>query len=101
MSFSFATGILKIMWEVRYEYIKKNGWQVECKPELLCGAMSVTIGFINEKGRDDETQLDILPYDERDLSSLFSEFCKENGFPEDTVTYIPIVQMAEGMEALV
>lgn len=68
---------------------------------MLCGAMSVTIGFINEKGRDDETQLDILPYDERDLSSLFSEFCKENGFPEDTVTYIPIVQMAEGMEALV
>ena len=68
---------------------------------MLCGAMSVTIGFINEKGRDDETQLDILPYDERDLSSLFSEFCKENGFPEDTVTYIHIVQMAEGMEALV
>ena len=83
------------------QYIKKNGWQVECEPELLCGAMSVTIGFISEKGRDDETQLDILPYDEGNLSSLFSEFCKENGFPEDTVTYIHIVQMAEGMEALV
>lgn len=54
-SFSFATGILKIMWEVRYEYIKKNGWQVECKPELLCGVMSATIGFINDKGQDDET----------------------------------------------
>ena len=55
MSFSFATGILKIMWKVRYEYIKKNGWQVECKPELLCGVMSATIGFINDKGQDDET----------------------------------------------
>jgi hypothetical protein len=55
VSFSFATGILKIMWEVRYEYIKKNGWQVECKPELLCGVMSATIGFINDKGQDDET----------------------------------------------
>ena len=80
MSFSFATGILKIMWEVRYEYIKKNGWQVECKPELLCGAMSVTIGFINEKGRDDETQLDILPYDERDLAACFLSFAKKMGF---------------------
>ena len=68
---------------------------------MLCGAMSVTIGFINDKGQDDETQLDNPPYDERDLSSLFSEFCKENGFPDDTVTYIYIDQMAESMEALV
>lgn len=82
------------------EYLKKNGWQIECKPEL-CKAMSVTIGFINEKKQEEETQMDILAYNEKELSSLFSEFCKENGFPQNTVTYIDVVQIAESLEKLV
>lgn len=82
------------------QYIKKKGWSIECEKGLLCGAMSVTIGFIDGEGKEDETQMDILAYNEKELSSLFSKFCKENGFPQNTVTYIVIVQMAESMGKL-
>ena len=47
------------------------------------------IGFINSDGMNDET--DFFVDDLEDLVALFSEFCRENGFAEDSVTYIQIV----------
>lgn len=55
-----------------------------------------SIGFIDpKKGQwqgdgvaNDETQLEAESLEE--LASLYEEFCRENGFPEDTVTYIEI-----------
>lgn len=49
------------------------------------------IGFVNDKGNDDETEYSA--YSLKELSELFSEFCRENGFNEDTVTYIRSVNV--------
>lgn len=62
--------------------------------------MCVDVGFIDDEGREDETQMDINAYDEQELSSLFADFCKENKFPTNTVTYVTIVQIADTMEEL-
>lgn len=48
------------------------------------------IGFTNSEGREDETQFDIhgmrtLQETIEVLSSLFEDFCKENGFRSDSV----------------
>lgn len=45
------------------------------------------IGFINDEGREDETQFDGVK-SIRELQELFSGFCKENNFPENTVLYV-------------
>lgn len=81
------------------EYIRKKGWQRECDSKV-CRAMSVDIGFLNDKRQHDETQFDIRAYDVDELSQLFSEFCNENGFRKNTVTNITIVKMADKMEKL-
>ena len=44
------------------------------------------IGFINSDGMNDETEFFVD--DLEDLVSLFGEFCRENGFTEDSVTHI-------------
>ena len=44
------------------------------------------IGFINSDGMNDETEFFVD--DLEDLVALFDEFCRENGFAEDSVTYI-------------
>ena len=44
------------------------------------------IGFINSDGMNDETEFFVD--DLEDLVALFGEFCRENGFTEDSVTYI-------------
>ncbi len=44
------------------------------------------IGFINDEGRDDETQFSAENID--DLVELWEEFCRENGFRYDSVTYV-------------
>lgn len=81
------------------QYIKKYGWEIECNPQR-CRVMSVDIGFINDEKREDETEFDIMAYDEGELSDLFKDFCRENGFPQNTVTYVCVVQMADSMEEL-
>ena len=80
------------------QYIKKYGWNLECKSKI-CWAMNVNIGFSNE-GQDDETQFSIEAYDVDELNNLFADFCKENGFKQNTVTYITIVEMADSIEDL-
>lgn len=44
------------------------------------------IGFINSDGMNDETEFFVD--DLEDLVALFDEFCRENGFTEDSVTHI-------------
>lgn len=81
------------------QFIKKHGWQME-NTSKQGRAMSVDIGFVNDEGREDETQMDINAYDEQELSKLFTAFCKENKFPINTVTYVTIVQIADTMDEL-
>lgn len=53
--------------------------------------MCVDVGFVNDIGQDDEKQMDINAYDERELNRLFTDFCKENKFSTNTMTYVTIV----------
>lgn len=81
------------------QFIKKQGWQMKC--DAKAGRfMSVDIGFMHVNGQEDETQMDINAYDEQELSELFADFCRENQLPDDTVTYITIVQIADTMDKL-
>ena len=45
------------------------------------------IGFINSDGSEDETQFDDVR-SIKELEYLFFQFCKENGFRKNSVTYI-------------
>ncbi|MDE6388931.1 MAG: hypothetical protein K2L82_14115 [Lachnospiraceae bacterium] len=45
------------------------------------------IGFVNNEGGEDETQFENVK-SIRELQELFSGFCKENNFPENTVLYV-------------
>lgn len=48
------------------------------------------IGFINSDGMEDETQFESVKT-LKELSDLFRDFCKENGFKTNTVTYVEAV----------
>lgn len=57
--------------------------------------ISYNIGFVNDEGKDDETQFDIPAYKNQseaieELMSLFNDFCKENNIKERRITYIEI-----------
>lgn len=79
------------------EYLKKNGWNADCDV-TGCRRMSVDIGFINPDGKEDETQFDIAAYDVIELATLFADFCKENKFALNTVTYVVIAAVDDGMD---
>lgn len=81
------------------QFIREYGWRMECASRQG-KVMSVNIGFINNAGRKDETQMDINAYDEQELSMLFGEFCKENRFSADTVDYVVVVKMTDSMDNL-
>lgn len=74
------------------QYIKEKGWQMESDTELPYRSMDVDISFQTD-GIADETQFHINAYDVNELTELFSEFCKENNIPNNTVTSINIVQI--------
>lgn len=48
------------------------------KEIVTTGGGTYRIGFINTDGQEDETELE----------ELYSDFCKENGFRQNTVTYV-------------
>ena len=55
----------------------------------MCNAM-YNIAFVNSEEQDDETQFDIhgeksLEETAEELSSLFADFCKENGYNKNSV----------------
>lgn len=84
------------------QYIQKHGWQYYGEHIILYGAISVQVGFINDEGNDDETEFSIEVGDcMNELDQLFSDFCKENGFSNDTVTYVTIVRTANSMDELI
>ena len=85
------------------QYVKKNGFQTEISGPLKRW-QTVDIGFMNSDGRNDETQFDVQLVLEdsglEELNSLFTDFCKENGFRCNTVTAVTIVQCADTYEEL-
>ena len=53
---------------------------------VTTGGGTYRIGFINMDGQEDETELDA--YNMTELEELYRDFCKENGFRQNTVTYM-------------
>lgn len=84
------------------ECIKKNGLQVEVDSLKRC--QTVDIGFITPNGIEDETEFDVsfvyTKAGEKELSQLFSTFCKESGFSSNTVFAVTVVKSADSFEAL-
>lgn len=56
------------------------------KEIVTTGGGTYRIGFINTDGQEDETELD--GFNLTELEELYRDFCKENGFRQNTVTYV-------------
>lgn len=86
-----------------YGCIEKYGWQSEVSGHLKKYQL-VDIDFVNSNGKDDETQFLIMGAGEKrgagELTELFAQFCKENGFKDNTVTSITIVAAADTCKEL-
>ncbi len=76
------------------EWFNENGLRYNV--EYVKVWQSVSIHFLNADGRDDETQFDVKNIDnkrgKRELENLYGDFCRENGFPLDTVQCITVMQ---------
>ena len=53
---------------------------------VTTGGGTYRIGFINTDGQEDETELD--GFNRTELEELYRDFCKENGFRQNTVIYV-------------
>ena len=53
---------------------------------MTAGGGTYRIGFINADGLEDETEFDAFNMTE--LKMLYQDFCKENGFRQNTVLYV-------------
>ena len=56
------------------------------KGAVTAGGGTYRIGFINSDGFEDETELDA--FNMEDLKMLYRDFCRENGFRQNTVLYV-------------
>ena len=56
------------------------------KGVVTSGGGTYRIGFINSDGFEDETELDAFNMEE--LKMLYRDFCRENGFRQNTVLYV-------------
>ena len=56
------------------------------KEVVTAGGGTYTIGFINSEGFQDETDFDAFNMEE--LKMLYRDFCRENGFRQNTVLYV-------------
>lgn len=81
------------------QFIRKVGWDILCDMSTPHRYMNVNVVFDNN-GETDETQFSIKSFDISELNNLFSNFCKENKLPTNTVINIVVVQAAEKMEDL-
>lgn len=70
----------------------------KCIPTDEMGYWNINVAFIN--GKEDETQFDVKPHNFDygagkcpELEELWRDFCKENGFKQNSVTeiYIPCI----------
>lgn len=64
------------------------------------GYWNFNIDFINTDGEHDQTQLDVHPYQFdyiqrkcKELSSLWKDFCKENGFMQNSITGLSLANL--------
>ena len=55
----------------------------------VSNAYNYRIGFLNTDGQEDETELSAD--NNEDLENTYEDFCEENGFLKNTVTYIDLV----------
>lgn len=62
--------------------------------------MNVNVVFESPDNDMDETQFSIRAFDISELDELFSNFCKENNYSQNTVFNIIVTQVAETMEEL-
>ena len=63
---------------------KAGEWSI-----VLHEPTSIEIYFINDDGREDSTQFDLYADDKiTEAEELYQTFCRENNFPEDTVTAV-------------
>lgn len=53
---------------------------------VITGGGTYRIGFINTDDQEDETEFDA--YNIKELEELYTDFCRENGFKHNTVTYL-------------
>lgn len=56
------------------------------KGVVTAGGGTYRIGFINSDGLGDETEFDVFNMEE--LKMLYRDFCRENGFRQNTVLYV-------------
>lgn len=56
------------------------------KEVVTAGGGTYRIGFINSDGVEDETEFDVFNMEE--LKMLYRDFCRENGFRQNTVLYV-------------
>ena len=63
--------------------IREAGKGIVTNRKRIC---SYRIGFINTDGQEDETELD--GFNLTELEELYRDFCKENGFRQNTVIYV-------------
>lgn len=82
------------------QYIKENGWNWDVKEAGTWRVCTVDIGFINSDGDQDETEFDISGLNVNELAQLFTDFCKENRFPMNTVTGITVKAVAASFKEL-
>lgn len=84
------------------ECIKNNGLQTEVDALKRC--QTVDVSFINYDGIEDETEFDVsfigTNAGEEELSQLFADFCKENGFKTTTVLSVTVVKSADSFKEL-
>lgn len=77
--------------------IKTKWINYELSGDLLV-YQTVDVNFINSDGLIDETQFDVRYVDsiegQNELTELFQDFCKDNGYKTNTVTEISIVKVA-------
>lgn len=88
----FDTPVIPDDWDQKNIFSQKN--------KRRCHWMSVFVAFEGPDGLD-ETSFDIKAFARLELYSLFRNFCKENGLPDDTVCYVGITAMAETYNQLV
>lgn len=82
---------------------EKVGWINESRTDTTPNDwryMNVKVCFVNNEGKDDETEFSIRVYDANELNNLFDDFCKENKYNRNSVSAIIITQVAPTMDIL-
>lgn len=77
--------------------IKENGWIMRVTE--LKRFQSVDIAFINNEGKEDETEFDIsgacTDAGAKELTTLYNVFCRENGMKSNTVLAVIVAHSAD------